>query len=538
MPAMDRCHLHLCLSVVASWLLPIATRAQEPGLGAAVPVDPTELERREDLLGKLVSVDDRVRFYQYHPGQGFDELYLKRTKAVFRLPPALRPASQPRPNPVVVQGIPRKEGERIVVEVTSLRVVPKDLDRLERGVAALPPKDYENRKAWAAWAEKRGLDFGEPALVQRARDIQAEALRLEAEARRGAVDAPGEWLALAEEGRRRKIPEPAPSALAHKAFRARLARIQSIPEANELVAAIERFFPESANDFDAGRMTLGRWEQAYSEDPATAYQTCPAALRKALDRRLWADATKLLLERQAAEDPPSSVQLADRAASLLPERPEFSRDLLNAGLELAASDLRSLRLADVRAMGQAFRDRLDNPQRALELYRDWLKLQRERLSPTDAEGPVALAALYEELLQDRGTAIELLQRAWKIDPGSKEVAEAFRLRGFRRVGNEWTDSSTVSGTEAEDQSPLAPLEAASTLRGRTPEEVTQRLGTKPDRKIYIGTKGTLVEQWIFLEPRQLRYVNFVRTPGDIQPRVVADYFIPRTLVKGEFKPAP
>ena len=63
-----------------------------------VVVEASDLDRRADLVGKVVSVDDRVRFYQFHPGQGYDELRLKRTDVVFRLPPPLRPESSPRPD--------------------------------------------------------------------------------------------------------------------------------------------------------------------------------------------------------------------------------------------------------------------------------------------------------------------------------------------------------------------------------------------------------------------------------------------------------
>ena len=46
-----------------------------------------------------------------------------------------------------------------------------------------------------------------------------------------------------------------------------------------------------------------------------------------------------------------------------------------------------------------------------------------RLSPRDAEGRVALAGEYDRLLEDRDTAVRLLQEAWKIDPQSREVAD-------------------------------------------------------------------------------------------------------------------
>src|SRR5271165_5961237 len=146
-----------------------------------VAVDPADLDRRADLVGRMVVIDDRVRFYQYHAGRGYDELYLKRTNVIFRLPPRLRPESPPRPMPVVVQGRLARDQDQVVCDVVALKVLPNDLDRLDQAIRALPARDFENRKAWAAWAEARGKAFEENALVQRARTLEADALRLEGE---------------------------------------------------------------------------------------------------------------------------------------------------------------------------------------------------------------------------------------------------------------------------------------------------------------------------------------------------------------------
>ena len=56
---------------------------------------------------------------------------------------------------------------------------------------------------------------------------------------------------------------------------------------------------------------------------------------------------------------------------------------------------------------------------------------------TDAEGRVLLADKYDSLLDDRAGAEALLQEAWRIDPQSKEVADAFRRRGFHKLNDRW-----------------------------------------------------------------------------------------------------
>ncbi len=530
----------IATGLLVSWLAfpgRVAVAQSEP-----IAVDAADLDRRADLVGKVVVVDDRVRFYQYHDGRGYDELYLKRTSVIFRLPTTLRPQSSPRPMPVVVQGRLVRDRDQLVCEVTGLRVLPNDLDRLDQAIGTLPAKDFENRKAWAAWAEARGKAFKDKALIQRARSLEVEALRLEGDQTRATVDAPKEWLALAEEARRRRIAEPEPSALAHKALRARLAAASKSESLTELISLIERFFPEASRDRASGQIDVSRWNQAYTTEPGAAYRSAPADVRKALDRRLWADAVSRLLEVQASLDPRSALDLATKAETELPDRPELATKLLNTGLAQAGQNLGSLRLAEVKALAQAYRERLKDPQKAVELYRGWLKIQRDKLSETDAEGPVALASLYDELVEDRSAAKELLERAWKIDPGSKEVAEAFRTRGYRRVKDQWLDDTPTTangaGSTAGGNSARAEAFATGGLRGKTPDEVSQLMASKPDAKVISGTKGQLIEQWIFLVPNQsqVRFVNFRHTPGELLPRVVSDYFLPRKVLRGHLKP--
>jgi len=518
------------LGLRAAIALTIATSAAaiwNPSLTAqeekAVFVDPAELASREDLIGKRVLVDDRVRFFQFHQRAGYDELYLRRTPIPFRLPPELRPKSPPRSPAVSVEGRLTKEGARLCIDVTSLNLQPSDLERLDKAVSSLPARDFENRKSWARWALKRADDFKDEPLRRRAEAVEAEALRLEAETKRVAVDAPREWLELAREARRRKVAEPSPSALAHRAFQAMLAETNAPDNLKALREEIERFFPEAPNDHAAAAANLAAWNEKYAADPASTYKDAPPPIRKALDRRLWVDVTAKLLERGVAQDLASSLKLVEQAEKLAPERPELVPKLIEQAQTLARRDLPSLRMEEVRTIGALLKDRAGRADSELAFYRDWLKAQRDRLGDADAEGRVALAARYEELLNDGESARELLERAWQIAPGAQVVANAFMLRGYRRVGDQWTKDAPA----AEANNPTSPASADLGLLGKTPEEVRAILATRPTSKSLVGTKGRLVEQWMFLDTRQRRYVNFLHRPGEPRPRVVSDYFLPR-----------
>ncbi len=505
-------------------------------------VEPSDLERRADLIGREVVVNDRVKFYVIRKGTEDDQLELKRTSVSFRVPRRLRPPAHSRMAAVVVHGILKRDEGRLICEVTSLQIVPNDLERLERGLAGLLPRDSATRKAWARWAERRATDFGEEQgpLMKRARELDAEVLRLEGQLKRGAVNAPQEWLEMAQDARRRKVPEPDPSALAHRALRAKLAAADDVASLGAVVREIEAFFPNVANDRDSARVNLARWEAPYADDPAATYldHKASAEVRKALDRRLWADARERLLDHEPIPDLPAGVALSEQATSLLPEKPDLPAHLLKKAVGQYRKDLASLRLEEVKALAQVYREKLKQPDEALKVLGDWLAIKRARLSDTDADGPLSLAALYEQLLQDRVTAVELLRKSWRIDPTSKETEEAFRIRGFRKVKDEWVEilpgTDAVSGSDKPKPSRSA-VTSGQGLLGLTADEVRLKLNGRPSRVNYSASRGQLIEQWIYhLDNNSARYVNLLHAPGASRPRVVADYTLPRITPKGGF----
>jgi tetratricopeptide (TPR) repeat protein len=501
-------------------------------------VEPSDLERRPDLIGREVVVDDRVRFYVVRKGTEDDQLELKRTSVPFRVPQRLRPTAYSRMTAVVVQGVLKRDEGRLVCDVTSLQIVPNDLERLERGLAALAPRDSATRKAWAKWAERRAADFSEEdgPLMKRARELEAEVLRLEGEMKRGAVDAPQEWLAMAQDARRRKVAEPGPSALAHKALWAKLEAAKDAARLEEVVREITAFFPDAPKDQASARVDLARWEAPYANDPEEAYRTAGKDYRKALDRRLWADAQERLLDRRPIPDLAGGVALAEQAAGLLPEKPDLSARLLRKTVDTYRKQLAGLRLQEVKALAEVYRDKLKQPDEALKVLHDWLEIKRARLSETDAYGPVSLAGLYEDLLQDRVTAVELLRKAWKIDPTSRETEEAFRLRGFRKAKDDWVEirpgAEAGSGSDT-PKAARAPVPKSQGLLGLTADEVKHRMNGRPSRVNYTASMGQLIEQWIYhLDNKTIRYVNLVHAPGTLRPRVVADYTLTKVIPNG------
>jgi hypothetical protein len=520
------------IAFAASLLAPALAQTQNE----AVSVEPAELDRREDLIGRVVVVDDHVKYYVPRNGAEPDELQLKRTPITFEIPRRLRPPSSNRLTAVIVRGVLKRDGGRLVCAVADIQAVAGDLDRLERGLTSLPAREFETRRAWAQWAERRAKEFKDNALRDRARMIEGDALRIESEMKRLGVDAPREWLTMAQEARRRQVPEPGPSELAHRAFKARLVAATTAAELTAVIQEIKDFFPEAASDKESGRINLARWEGAYDNNPAGTYHDATPPVRKALDRRIWADANARLLELQAAQDLPSALAAAETAASLLPERTTLPAQLIEKATSTARQDLGNLRLSEAKALAAVYRDKLQQPAEEVKILADWLKTQQDRLSPTDAEGPIELANLYEELIQDRVTAVELLRKSWRIDPSSKEIAEAFRTRGFRKIKDDWVESAPSvrdHSAAASSFSTSPPPSVSQGLRGLTADEVRTRLGGKPDRVSFVAARGQLIEQWIYhLDNQKVRFVNLLHSPGELKPRVIADYTLLSSSLKG------
>ena len=344
------------------------------------------------------------------------------------------------------------------------------------------------------------------------------------------VDAPEEWLAMAKDARRRRVPEPEPEALAHRAFRAQLGGTPDAAGLQTIIQEIEAFFPKAASDRASARTNLSRWEARYASDPATAYRDAPENVRRALDRRLWADASEGLIDSENHPDIVSALAAADKAAAMLPEKVDLSARLIEKAVTQARKNLGSLRTSELKELTGLLREKLKRPDEAQAVIREWLEIRKGRLRETDAEGPLELASNYEEMLGDTVTAAELLRKAWRIDPNSTEVADAFRIRGYRKVRDEWILAGPEAGGRAADAKPETGR--SRSLTGMTAEEARQRMGGKPNHVNYLGSKGQMIEQWIYLDTQGARYVNILHSPGEVKPRVVAFYTLPLTKVKG------
>ena len=502
--------------MVLVWLAPPAIAAPPES------VEPSSLIKRTDLVGREIMVDDRIRFFlESKRGQGYDELVMRRTEVPFRLPGRLKFARSPSEPNARVLGTLKSEDGRLVFVASAIELLPGDLERLEKEVGKLRADDFQTRRTWALWAERRGKELNDPRLEARGVALEGEALWTEAE--RPDVDN----LALATRSASRPIAESVRNALAHRGFRDRFARATTPAELDALARQIEATLPK-ASDPKGSAVADSTWVAAYVKDPATAYRDAPGPVRASLDRRLLADVLQQSLEKQVEARPDDGSALAEKARAQLPDRPEFADRLRQRGLGEAEARVTSMRQSEVEELARSFREQ-GQDERARRLFQTWLGDRRKnRLSATDAEGRILLAASYEKLLGDRATTADLLREALTIDPQSKTAVDAFLRMGYRKGEAGWFDPTGPRPTDAPVGSAGArdievPAEAANSLKGLTRAQVRSRLGGKPDQIVRSATQGRCVEQWIYKNGKGMQVVNFVFDPGTIEPRASSYY---------------
>ena len=497
-------------------------------------VEPEQLTRNPDLIGREVTVDDRVLFYQSHRGPGgkqiYDELLLKRTPVIFKLPPALRPDRPPREPVARVQGVLRQEGKQVYCDVQSVEMLPADLTRFEKELTKLSPRDNAGRLRWADWGAKRGKAFKDEPLIRRAREVESEAILADAQ-RQGA-----DLLTLSKSARAKGLDAALAGGLAHAGYLQRLAEAKTSADLARLAKEVDEALPDAADPKGSKIAGLEEWLPRYKINPTLAYRDAPPPIRAALDRKLLADIVQQRLERRAGEEPSKTMNLADEARTSLPDRPEVAAKLRTGGLASSEASVASMRLSEVEALAKTFRDEQEDG-RAKKLLAAWLEDQRlKKLSAGDADGRILLASHYLRLLDDRLNAAALLREAVRIDPNSRDAADAFRRLGYKKsTEGEWVESRptpppavplqpTAPSTTPANETPPA-SDPEKTLIGLTPAQVKRKIGA-PDKITRSATNKETIEQWIYQRPKGFQIINFKRPRIDSKPQVVASYSFP------------
>lgn len=485
-----------------------------------IEVEPADLARRRDLIGKEIVIDDRVKMFLPAPeARGYNKILLKRTDVVLLLPPEFSYTTSQSQKAVRAKGILRQDEAGLFLEVNARpELFADDVKRLKKVVALFPLEDAESRSAWGDWATKRAAAFNDSQLRAMAETLQAEAIALEL--RKPTTRTPEAILAIARKARAKGVPEPEPSALAHLGFRVRMASAKTTADFEKIADEILAYLPRAKSAANA--IPSLRTEE-YLKDPAVVYRRESEENRAALDRRLWTDAfAESIRVRGEGASPARLRELADLAQAQLPDRKEIGGELRRRALEAEVGDVTSLGESEMHDLEKTYRYDLKKPREADALVRRWLEFRRDRLSPTNAEDRVIYAGKYLEFLKDKAAAADLLSAALKIDPDCAPAVSLFQRMGYLKVNGSWRDpnGSPVPVPIGEGSDRPSPKDDA--LLGLTPAEVKAQLG-EPKRTSRVVTQGRVSIQWVYEGARGSQFIDFLHRAGDAHPIVVGHF---------------
>jgi hypothetical protein len=495
--------------------------------GPEKTTEPAELSRDRNLIGREVTVEDRIRNFQ--PNQAtrssqLDQLYLKRTNVIFRLPPSLQPSRVPKEPAVRITGLLVEENGKLFVDVSSLDLLPPDLEYARGQLKRLAKEDLKAKSELLAWGSRRARDFKDDELKKFMNELERDVFLLEAQSNSSVT----RKLQLARLAREKQMGETIENGIAHQAFREQLANSKTKDELEKIAAEVSAFLPQASEV----KTSLGGLHPRMKTNLATEYMKAPKEFRDSYDRELLLDIIEKNVLLQSKSGPTNPLDLAILAKAKAPERTALQNELLERGVATLETSLKSLQFKDLESAMKTVKG-FGRDELARTLGLKWLDERRRLLHSSDIDGHLWLAEQYQQVLNDRKTSAEILKDAIKTDPQSKTVTEALRKLGLRKSAqsNEWYDpkeSEKGSQPNSSQQNDLGTRQNGS-LRGMTDTQIKNLLGPNPDRVSRIATQDETVEQWTYLGAKGRIIVNFRLPRGNSRtpPEVISNYSLPK-----------
>lgn len=460
-------------------------------------VSVTDLEDTPALIGQRLELEGRVA------SRGPDRLRLEACGVEFRFTPSPRIARF-RLQRVKIVGTLTRRGKSLRFEIETLRTLPSEKEEFRRRQDRIRAGDVQGWYALGSWAQERAVLYDDGELRQLA--DEAHRRGLSAEERRAGED-PDALLALSRRAREvAKLPSEA-ARLTFRAYQLLFARIQEreVDGLEDLARQIAGALPGCDEPLSSEDAALVRRATA---DALRTYREVDEPERRKLHRILWADVTERLLTIMADKAPKRGLEIAERAARLIPERPELADALKRRGLDAQALDVSAFSRDQAVAVAEGYRSLLTpQPNRARRILEDWTAARRAQLGPRDADGRLSLARDVLALLADRDEAISLLSEAWRLAPDLPGLADELQNLGLVRVGSKWTEADKAARSKDAEIERLIRL--GQVVPGMTASQVLRSQG-RPDQVTRIAGSQHVLEQWVFLRGTVTMRVNLVR----------------------------
>lgn len=236
--------------------------------------------------------------------------------------------------------------------------------------------------------------------------------------------------------------------------------------------------------------------EKWSEGPVLFYTNSAEAIRPQLHRLLYQKVMLASIEKDAATGGQNGKEIAARIRKSLPEFSSLADSYERKAIDWQVDHVTSLSRSEVIALKRELIDSGEEA-RADEVLRRWLTPVESRLRQQGAVGLIELAFEYEDLFDDKETAIALLLESDRVKPGSGYVAERLESFGYVQVNGRWRHKDAAMTDQA------TPVEIAirsgRVIRGMTSAQVKSSLGP-PDSITRVLMSREVREYWVYRTP--------------------------------------
>ncbi len=409
---------------------------------------------------------------------------------------------------------------KLYFEIDQIRFLPTDLQSLSERERTISRGAAKQWYELAEWAAARGKFYNDDELLERAKVINRNGLKLE----------------------RQELKELTPQALRQLSARVPelglddALRLDWLHESLSLEwESLQKSAPKpdlTADEFDTTKDPLFQFLQRldkdlpgamtradnvlplevneYRRNSVLTYRNANDSLRRKFERLFHVEVATAAIRRITQPDDSNGGEVANRLDEFLPELHDTAEQ--HRDRELAFLSKNSATLSRNR-LGELVQRCRDRKQEALakEAITLWLTRREQSLRKDGVTGLIQLADERLALLQDQPGAGALLLEAMKLAPTNEDIHERLTKLGYQKVNDQWVQPQAAPLTPNSPKPVGEETDRERNIRLGVPTvemtsaELLKCLGS-PQSLTRVATAGRITETWTYRDGTTVRYM--------------------------------
>ena len=408
---------------------------------------------------------------------------------------------------------------KLYFEVDQIRFLPTDLQSLAERERAISRGTAKQWYELADWASARGKFYNDDELLERAKVINRNGLKLERQElkeltpqnlRQLSARVPGlglddalrlDWLheslSLEWESLQKSAPKPD------------LTADEFDTTKDPLFQFLQRLDKDLPGAMTRADNVLPLEVNEYRRNSVLTYRNANDSRRRKFERLFHVEVATVAIQRITKPDDSNGGEVANRIDEFLPEQHDLAEQ--HRDRELAFLSKNSATLSRNR-LGELVQRCRDRKQEALakEAITLWLTRREQSLRKDGVTGLIQLADERLALLQDQPGASTLLIEALKLAPTNEDIHERLTKLGYQKINDQWVPPQSAPLTPNSPKPVGEETDRERNIRLGVPTvkmtsaELLKCLGA-PQSLTRVATAGRITETWTYRDGVTVRH---------------------------------